>query len=140
MAEMVQIRSVKQYFKEFIVEGLLNNPTGHQKELVRHQLLDTFRQEIFGQIAFKFGQEVSNKNKDEIAKLEWVQNILHNAFRKWRRLCILCADAGIRNFIQLEDLRKVLDDDEEEDAHVLESQGGETVESEGDGETEEHSA
>ena len=116
MAEMVRIRSVKQYWNDFIAGGL---GKGEKKETVKSQLLDEFRREIFGQVAFKLGPEAATMDREDLANLDGIQNILQNSFRKWRRLCILCMDAGIRNFIQLEDLKRVLEDDKGSDANLL---------------------
>ena len=118
MAEIVRIRSVKNYWNEFIVNGL---GKGEKRNVVKSQLLDEFRKEIFGQVVFKLGPEAANMTRDEIAGLDGIQNILHNSFRKWRRLCILCADHNISGFISLEDLKDALLDEEDKaaDAHVL---------------------
>ena len=118
MAEIVRIRSVKNYWNEFIVNGL---GKGEKRNVVKSQLLDEFRKEIFGQVVFKLGPEAANMTRDEIAGLDGIQNILHNSFRKWRRLCILCADHNIRGFISLEDLKDALLEEEDKgtDAHVL---------------------
>lgn len=117
--EMVRIRSVKQYWNDIIWEGFKN---GLKKDAIKSNLLDEFRREIFGQVAFKLGPEAATMSRDELANLDGIQNILHNSFRKWRRLCIVCTDAGIRGFIQLEDLKDALLDKENQgtDAHVLE--------------------
>lgn len=111
MTEMVPIRSVKQYWNDYIVNGL---GKGVRKEIVKGQLLDAFQKEVFGQVAFKLGVNTATMDREDLAQLEGIQNILHNSFRKWRRLCILCMENGIRNFIQLEDLKHILEETTEE--------------------------
>ena len=111
MTEMVPIRSVKQYWNEYIVNGL---GKGVRKEIVKGQLLDAFQKEVFGQVAFKLGVNTAIMDREDLAQLDGIQNILHNSFRKWRRLCILCMENGIRNFIQLEDLKRILEETTEE--------------------------
>lgn len=111
MTEMVPIRSVKQYWNEYIVNGL---GKGVRKEIVKGQLLDAFQKEVFGQVAFKLGVNTATMDREDLAQLDGIQNILHNSFRKWRRLCILCMENGIRNFIQLEDLKHILEETTEE--------------------------
>lgn len=111
MTEMVPIRSVKQYWNDYIVNGL---GKGVRKEIVKGQLLDSFQKEVFGQVAFKLGVNTATMDREDLAQLDGIQNILHNSFRKWRRLCILCMENGIRNFIQLEDLKRILEETTEE--------------------------
>lgn len=119
MAEMVQIRSVKQYFNEFIVESLKGKAKIDQMDLIRvkQQLLDSFRKELFEQLVFKYGADMLKKPRDEWASTDGVQNMLTNLFRKWRRLCILCSEQGL-NFLNLEDLRDMLTADEAPDGSV----------------------
>ena len=115
MNEMIQIRSVKQYFNDFIVEELKGLKKVREVDLipVKQKILDAFKKEIFGQIVFKLGDDAKNMSKDDLAKLDVVNNILVQSFRKWRRLCILCGEYGLGSFFQLEDLKNVLDSDDE---------------------------
>lgn len=90
MAEqIVQIRSVKNYIKEFAIEGIGKQHADPQ--LIKHQILDTFHKEIFGQLAMKFGdpellaKDISNVDPETKRQ---VDNILSNSVRKWKRLCI----------------------------------------------------
>ncbi len=121
----IRIRSVKQYFNDFIVEGLKDLTKINEIDLIRikTQMLDAFRKEIFEQIADKLGPEAATLSRDELAKIEKVNNILVQEFRKWKRLCILCSEAGLGNYFQLEDLRQVLveEDDSAPDAHLDEN-------------------
>ena len=115
MTEMVQIRSVKQYFNDFVVKGLEGKEKVNQVDLIpiKNAILDAFRKEIFGQIIFKLGPEAATMSKDEMANIDFVNNILVQTFRKWRRLCILCSEYGLGGFFQLEDLQHALDDESE---------------------------
>lgn len=115
MNEMIQIRSVKQYFNDFIVEELKGLKKVREVDLipVKQKILDAFKKEIFGQIVFKLGDNAKNMSKDDLAKLDVVNDILVQSFRKWRRLCILCGEYGLGSFFQLEDLKNVLESDDE---------------------------
>lgn len=115
MSEKIIIRSVKQYFNEFIYENrsVMNNPLDRAR--IKLQLLDAFRKEIFEQIVLKLGPEA-------------VSNILTNAFRKWRRLCMLATDAGLVNWLSLDDLKQILEEDKAEDAHIVQEEEKEAVE------------
>lgn len=121
MENMVQIRSVKQYFNDFLVGGLKNNPNPSASDIlmIKQQMLDAFRKEIFEQIAFKIGKEITDMNRDDLANLEPVQNILKNSFRKWRRMCMVCSEHGLGNLFQLEDLRRVLDEKEDDPKEIV---------------------
>ena len=113
MAEqMVTVRSVKGYFKEFGIEAI-----GKKKadpDLVKQQILDAFQKEIFGQLAMKFGDpamlakdisEVDPETKRQI------DNILSNSVRKWKRLCIVFAQyKETHNLIMPSDLMVTLED------------------------------
>ena len=106
MAEtLIPIRSVKQYFREFAVEGI---GKGAKPELVKEQLLDAFQKEIFAQITLKYHDPaILSKDAGEVddATREGVHNILENSFRKWRRLCELFARyRETRMLIEPEDL------------------------------------
>ena len=121
MENMVQIRSVKQYFNDFLVGGLKNNPNPSTSDIlmIKQQILDAFRKEIFEQIAFKIGKEITDMNRDDLANMEPVQNILKNSFRKWRRMCMVCSEHGLGNLFQLEDLRRVLDEKEDDPKEIV---------------------
>lgn len=118
MNQMIQIRSVKQYFNEFIYENRDDLQQALRRAQIKMQLLDAFRKEIFGQITMKLGQDATNISREELANLDFVSNILTNGFRKWRRLCILCTEAGLGNWLSLEDLRQILEEDEAPDGHT----------------------
>jgi len=128
MNEMVQIRSVKQFFHDFIVAPLQkdgNNDAAwlsRNRELLRKQLIDAFRKEVFDQIVFKLGPDAAGLSRDELAQHDGTQNILEQSFRKWRRLCILCSEYGVP-IIHLEDLKNALTEEDAEDAHLTEPEG-----------------
>lgn len=122
MNEMVQIRSVKQYFNDYIVKGLEGKEKVAEIDLVpiKERILKSFKEEIFGQIYFKLGDKVKNVSRDDIANLEPVKNILQQSVRKWRRLCILCSEYGLGSFFQLDDIERVLTEEHEPDPDVVE--------------------
>lgn len=88
-AEMVKIRSVKQYLREFGYEAIVKE---HQDpKLVKEQILDAFEKEVFGQIVFRFHDPAvlsrSPENVDEKTR-EGLRHILEQTNRKYKRLCI----------------------------------------------------
>lgn len=110
--EIVPIRSVKQYMREFIYEGMVKN--GAKPAMVREQLLDAFQKEVFGQLMFKY-RDIFLLSKDEKTvdekTREGVRNILDNANRKWKRLCIeLARFKETHSLISPDDLMERLKD------------------------------
>lgn len=117
MAEMIQIRTIKQYFNEFVVEGLKGKEKVGPTDLIpiKQNILNAFKKEIFERIDFKLGDKAKTMSRDDLAELEAVKNILTQSFRRWKRLCILCSEYGLGSFFQLEDLQQVLNDENEPD-------------------------
>ena len=122
MTEMVQVPSVKQYFNTYIVEPLKDNKNIQELDLlkIKAQVLDAFKKELFGQIVIKLGPEAATMSREELANIDKVHNILVQTFRKWKRLCILCSEHGLGNYFQLEDLQRVLEEDEPDPDEVVE--------------------
>ena len=113
MAEqMVTVRSVKGYFKEFAIEAIGKKHA--DPDLVKHQIIDAFQKEIFGQLAMRFGdpellaKDISNVDPETKRQ---VDNILSNSVRKWKRLCIVFAQyRETANLLYPSDLMATLED------------------------------
>lgn len=113
MAEqIVPIRSVKAYIKEFGIEAIGKRHA--DPDLVKQQILDAFHKEIFGQLTMKFGDPELLAFDIEAVDLETkrqVDNILSNSVRKWKRLCIEFAKyKETYNLLQPSDLMVTLED------------------------------
>lgn len=121
MTEIIQVPSVKQYFNTYIVEPLKDKKNIQELDLlkIKAQVLDAFKKELFGQIVFKLGPEAATMSRDELANIDKVHNILVQTFRKWKRLCILCSEHGLGNYFQLEDLQRVLEEEEPDPEEVV---------------------
>ena len=113
MAEqMVPIRSVKGYIKEFAIEAIGKKHA--DPDLVKQQILDAFHKEIFGQLMMKFGDPellaIDVSAVDPETKRQ-VDNILSNSVRKWKRLCIEFAKyKETYNLLMPSDLMVTLED------------------------------
>ena len=85
MKEMVRIMSIQDYFKMYAVEGI---GKGMDRILVRKQLIDAFRKEIFGLVALRAKKEFNDipKTGDPEA-LRIAQNVVKEETRKWIGLC-----------------------------------------------------
>ena len=128
MAEVfVPIMSVKQYFKQYAVEGIAK---GADPNLVKKQLLDAFQKEIFGQITMKYHDAyILSKGADEVPEdvRKGVDAILQNSLRKWRRLCMMFGEySDTRMVIEPQDLvdwiGQIIDD--QKSPEVLETEDG----------------
>ena len=113
MAEqLVPIRSVKGYIKEFGIEAIGKKHA--DPDLVREQILDAFHKEIFGQLMMKFGDPAllaADIEKVDPETKRQVDNILSNSVRKWKRLCIEFAKyKETYNLLQPSDLMVTLED------------------------------
>lgn len=85
------IRSVKGYLREFCYEGLVKKKG--DRDVVKNQLIDAFKKEIFSQCLVAFDDPTILAREDSTVDPETkqkVDNILSNSIRKWKRLCIEC--------------------------------------------------
>lgn len=86
--EIVPIRSIQQYLREFGYEAIVKNHA--DRGLVKEQIIDAFQKEIFGQIVFKYKDAALLSRPDEQIDektREGVRHILSNAKWKWKRVC-----------------------------------------------------
>ena len=138
MAEQfVPIRSVKQYMKEYVYEGLIKKHA--DRNLIRQQLIDAFHKEIFGQFAAKFGEPellAMDYSTIDAETRQKVDNIITNSVRKWKRLCIeLAKYKETHGLIQPSDLMVTLEEivqgqvgtPEAEDAHLVITENEESI-------------
>ena len=113
MAEqMVTVRSVSGYLKEFGIEAIGKKHA--DPDLVKQQILDAFQKEIFGQLTIKFGdpsmlaKDISTVDPETKRQID---NILSNSVRKWKRLCIEFSKyRETFNLLQPSDLMVTLED------------------------------
>lgn len=120
--QMVTVRSVKGYFKEFGIEAIGKKHA--DPDLVKQQILDAFHKEIFGQLAMKFGdpamlaKDISAVDPETKRQID---NILSNSVRKWKRLCMVFAQyRETHDLIMPSDLMVSLED-------IVKAQTGEDV-------------
>ena len=126
MAEqMVTVRSVSGYLKEFGIEAIGKKHA--DPDLVKQQILDAFQKEIFGQLTMKFGdpemlaKDISTVDPETKRQID---NILSNSVRKWKRLCIEFSKyRETFNLLQPSDLMVTLED-------IVKAQTGDAVEPE----------
>lgn len=84
MNDMVQIRSIDEYFDKYAVHGI---GKGADPQMIRKQLIDAFHKEIFGLVSMR-----AKKEFDEIPAegdpeaLRIAQNVIKDETKKWMGL------------------------------------------------------
>ena len=89
MTEMLRIRSAEEYFREFGQNGI---GKGADRTLIRRQLIDAFRKEIFGLVAMRTKKSFDElpDNEDPEA-MRVARNVIKDTTRKWVKLCDMFA-------------------------------------------------
>ena len=87
MAEMVQVRSWKHFWNDYIVEGLKN---GAKPADIRRNVVDAFRREIFGQMMFRMNVDDLKKAEETPYNVRIVEKISINEKKKWDALVRHC--------------------------------------------------
>ena len=139
MTEQVCIRSIRDYFQEFGVHGI---GKGANAQLVKQQIMDAFRKEIFDQIAFKLNVADISEVKPTASNQKTVENIMRNSYKKWlglirefnkyRETCNLLFPGDLQLFEKEQEMYDPLDgfDDEDElfcEAEDPEDDGGREI-------------
>lgn len=107
--EKVTIMGIPQYVKKYGVDGI---GKGADRWMIKRQMLDNMRKEIFdmavmmvGSSVFVDGYDPSDKEKKKLT------NILDNANKKWRGICREFAKyKETKDLLDPDDLRKYLED------------------------------
>lgn len=89
MQEQVTILTAEQYFKKYGVDGI---GKGADRWMIKRQLIDAFRKEIFGLVAMrtkKLYNSLPPEGDPEASKI--AKNVIHDATRKWVKLCKMFA-------------------------------------------------
>lgn len=110
MTEQISIMSAEGYMQKYGVKGIGG---GADRWMVRRQMLDSMRKEIFDQAVFRIGPQVfSSEYQPTEKEQQKLINILDNAEKKWRRICrIFEMYKETIDLIQPKDLREYLDED-----------------------------
>ena len=105
MNEIVNVLSAEQYFKKYAVDGI---GKGADRWMIKRQLIDAFRKEIFGLITMRLKKQVNDANDipegdPEASRI--AKNVIHDTTMKWKKLCGMFAmykeTAGLLNIKDL---------------------------------------
>lgn len=83
MAEMVQIRTLKQMWNDYIYEGKKN---GMKDDQIRRNLIEAFRKEIFGQIMDRAKVDDLEDLQHTKENSDIVNSVFRESMKKWKSL------------------------------------------------------
>ena len=120
MNEQITVLSAEQYFKKYAVDGI---GKGADRWMIKRQLVDAFRKEIFGLITMRVKKSIGSVYDipDEDPEASRIaKNVIHDTTMKWKKLCGMFAKyketAGL---IDIKDLK--LYDEIEETGEIQEA-------------------
>ena len=111
MQEQVTVMSADQFFDKFAKEGI---GKGADRWMIKRQMLDAFRKEIFGLVSMRCKKQYDSlpPEGDEEA-MRIARNVIKDESRKWKKLCDMFALYNeTKDLIKYDDLK--LDEEEEE--------------------------
>lgn len=87
MTDMVQIRSWRQMWNDYIYEGVKQNLN---RNTIRRNLVEAFRKELFDQMMFRTNVEDLSQAIQSPENEKLVTNLVENSRKKWWRLMEEC--------------------------------------------------
>lgn len=90
MQEIVRVRSIKEYFDTYAVNGI---GKGMDRMLIRSQLIDAFHKEIYGLVAMRTKNQfnyIPKEGDPEAIRMEAIRiarNVVKEVTKKWIGLC-----------------------------------------------------
>jgi hypothetical protein len=85
--EMVQIRSWRNYWNEYVVKGLQN---GISTSKIHDNIIEAMRKEVFGQLMFRGKVDDISKLEDTDENNEIVQSVAKSMLQKFNALLKEC--------------------------------------------------
>ena len=111
MQERIIVMTAEQYFQKYAVDGI---GKGADRWMIKRQLVDAFRKEIFDLVALRTKKkfdDIPPEGDPEASRI--AKNVIHDAAYKWKKLCAMFAKyKETANLIKPEDL-KLYDEIEE---------------------------
>lgn len=120
MSEMLVIRNKYQLWNDFIVPGIEN---GRKKNLIRAQLLDAIRKEVFDQMCWRLKVEDLSYAEHTPENEKIVESITKETKKKWRALIRMCDEHLVTlNLLSESDLEGLFDHSEEDEEEFCEAE------------------
>lgn len=88
MSEQVIVRSVRDYWDEFVLGGLKDHKS---PEDIRKAAVDAAFEEMYGLMKFRLKVDDLRLAQPTEKNQRKVENTAKEMFKKWNRLCSLCA-------------------------------------------------
>ena len=105
MTEQVIVMTAEQYFKKYAVDGI---GKGADRWMIKRQLIDAFKKEIFGIVAMRAKKQFDGiiPPEGDPEALRIARNVIKDETKKWDKLCKMFAMYNeTRNLISLNDLK-----------------------------------
>lgn len=136
MMQQVNVMKVNGYIQKYGVDGI---GKGADKWMIKRQMLENLRKEIFELSVFRIGPQVFSNEYDPSEKdRKKLENILAGAQKKWNAICkIFNKYEGTSGLIEEKDLIEYLDEQmNPNDIHREETENEKEEESNGSDEAE----
>lgn len=103
MIDRVDVRKLSEYWDKFIVDGIRKN---ERKEDIRNQLVEAFREEMFGLMKFRLKVDDLREAPQTEKNMRKVETVARETFKRWNQLCNHCRRfKETRDIIHPEDLK-----------------------------------
>ena len=105
MTEQVIVMTAEQYFQKYAVDGI---GKGADRWMIKRQLVDAFKKEIFGIVAMRAKKQFDGviPPEGDPEALRIARNVIKDETKKWGKLCNMFALYNeTRNLISLNDLK-----------------------------------
>lgn len=112
MEEMVRVRSAKEYFNEYALNGI---GKGADKWMIRRQLIDAFQKEMFGLITIRIRKDIP----EGVPAIGIIRNVTSDTQKKWVKLCNMFAQyKETSGLLSIDDLKNNDTDDTDDETRA----------------------
>jgi len=84
MADQINVLSAEQYFQKYGRDGI---GKGADRWMIKRQLIDAFRKEIFELVALRTKKNYDDIPENDPEAIRISKNIIHDTTMKWKKLC-----------------------------------------------------
>lgn len=103
MTEQVVVMNAEQYFKKYAVDGI---GKGADRWMIKRQLVDAFKKEMFGLIAIRVKKRDDIPPEQDIEAMHTTRMVIRDSAKKWRKICAMFAQyKETANLLTEDDIR-----------------------------------